>query len=64
MKSIIFKFVGIIIVMVLTTTFIFIGNTNFSKNNSSKKFTNNIESKVKIKQDDIQEETENQNELP
>lgn len=64
MKSKIFKFVGIIMIMILITTFIFIGKINFSKDNLSKNSTSNTESKVKIKQDDIQEETENQNELP
>ena len=64
MKSKIFKFVGIIMIMILITTFIFIGKINFSKDNLSKNSTSNTESKVKIKQDDIQEKTENQNELP
>ena len=64
MKSKIFKFVGIIIIMILTTTFIFIGKVNSSKNNLSKNSTSNTESKEKVKQEDIQKKTENQNELP
>lgn len=64
MKSKNFKFVGIIIIIVLITTFIFIGKTNSSKNNLSKKFTSNTESREKVKQKDIQEKTENQKELP
>lgn len=64
MKSKIFKFVGIIIIMILTTTFIFIGKINSSKNNLSKNSTSNTESKEKVKQEDIQKKTENQNELP
>lgn len=64
MKSKIFKFVGIIIIMILTTTFIFSGKANSSKNNLSKNSTSNTESKERVKQEDIQKKTENQKELP
>ena len=64
MKSKIFKISVVAIIVILTTTFIFIGKTNSSKNNLSKNFTSNTESKEKVKQKDIQEKTENQKELP
>lgn len=64
MKSKIFKISIIAIIVILITTFIFIGKTNSSKNNLSKNFTSNTESKEKVKQKDIQEKTENQKELP
>ena len=64
MKSTIFKISIIAIIVILITTFIFIGKTNSSKNNLSKNFTSNTESKEKVKQKDIQEKTENQKELP
>lgn len=64
MKSIIFKISVVAIIVILITTFIFIGKTNSSKNNLSKNFTSNTESKEKLKQKDIQEKTENQKELP
>ena len=63
MKSKIFKIIIIAIIVILITTFIFIGKTNSSKN-LSKNFTSNTESKEKVKQKDIQEKTENQKELP
>lgn len=63
MKSKIFKISIIAIIVILITTFIFIGKTNSSKN-LSKNFTSNTESKEKVKQKDIQEKTENQKELP
>ena len=58
MKSKIFKISIIAIIVILITTFIFIGKTNSSKN-LSKNFTSNTESKEKVKQKDIQEKTEN-----
>lgn len=64
MKSKIFKISIVAIIVILITTFIFIGKTNSSKNNLSKNFTSNTESKEKVKQKDIQEKTENQKELP
>ena len=64
MKSKIFKISVVAIIVILITTFIFIGKTNSSKNNLSKNFTSNTESKEKVKQKDIQEKTENQKELP
>lgn len=64
MKSKIFKISIIAIIVILITTFIFIGKTNSSNNNLSKNFTSNTESKEKVKQKDIQEKTENQKELP
>ena len=64
MKSKMFKISIIAIIVILTTTFIFIGKSNSSKNNLSKNFTSNTESKEKVKQKDIQEKTENQKELP
>ncbi len=64
MKSKIFKISIIAIIVILTTTFIFIGKINSSKNNLSKNSTRNTESKEKVKQKDIQEKTENQKELP
>ena len=63
MKSKIFKISIIAIIVILITTFIFIGKTNSSKK-LSKNFTSNTESKEKVKQKDIQEKTENQKELP
>ena len=63
MKSKIFKISIIAIIVILITTFIFIGKTNSSKN-LSKNFTSNTESKEKVKQKDIQEKSENQKELP
>lgn len=64
MKLKMFKISIIAIIVILTTTFIFIGKINSSKNNLSKNFTSNTESKEKVKQKDIQEKTENQKELP
>ena len=64
MKSKIFKISVVAIIVILITTFIFIGKINSSKNNLSKNFTSNTESKEKVKQKDIQEKTENQKELP
>lgn len=64
MKPKIFKISVVAIIVILITTFIFIGKTNSSKNNLSKNFTSNTESKEKVKQKDIQEKTENQKELP
>ena len=64
MKSKIFKISVVAIIVILITTFIFIGKTNSSKNKLSKNFTSNTESKEKVKQKDIQEKTENQKELP
>lgn len=64
MKSKIFKISVVAIIVILTTTFIFISKINSSKNNLSKNFTSNTESKEKVKQKDIQEKTENQKELP
>ena len=63
MKSKIFKISIIAIIVILITTFIFIGKTNSSKNNLSKNLYIE-ESKEKVKQKDIQEKTENQKELP
>ncbi len=64
MKSKIFKISVVAIIVILITTFIFIGKTNSSKNNLSKNFTSHTESKEKVKQKYIQEKTENQKELP
>ena len=64
MKSKIFKISVVAIIVILITTFIFIGKTNSSKNNLSKNFTSNTESKEKVKQKNIPEKTENQKELP
>lgn len=64
MKSKIFKISVVAIIVILTTTFIFICKINSNKNNLSKNSTSNTESKEKVKQNDIQEKTENQNELP
>ena len=64
MKSKMFKISIIAIIVILTTTFIFIGKINSSKNNLSKNSTSNTESKEKVKQKDISEKTENQKELP
>lgn len=64
MKSKMFKISIITIIVILTTTFIFMGKINSSKNNLSKNSTSNTESKEKVKQKDIPEKTENQKELP
>ena len=64
MKLKMFKISIIAIIVILTTTFIFIGKINSSKNNLSKNSTSNTESKEKVKQKDITEKTENQKELP
>ena len=64
MKSKMFKISIIAIIVILTTTFIFIGKINSSKNNLSKNSTSNTESQEKVKQKDILEKTENQKELP
>lgn len=64
MKSKMFKISIIAIIVILTTTFIFIGKINSSKNNLSKNSASNTESKEKLKQKDIPEKTENQKELP
>lgn len=64
MKLKMFKISIITIIVILTTTFIFIGKINSSKNNLSKNSTSNTESKEKVKQKDITEKTENQKELP
>lgn len=64
MKSKMFKISIITIIVILTTTFIFMGKINSSKNNLSKNSTSNTESKEKVKQKDITEKTENQKELP
>ena len=59
MKLKMFKISIIAIIVILTTTFIFINKDNLLKDS-----TNKIESKEKVKQKDIQEKTENQKELP
>ena len=64
MKLKMFKISIITIIVILTTTFIFMGKINSSKNNLSKNSTSNTESKEKVKQKDITEKTENQKELP
>ena len=64
MRTKIFKISIIDIIVILTTTFIFIGKINSSKNNLSKNSTSNTESQEKVKQKDIPEKTENQKELP
>ncbi len=64
MKSKMFKISIITIIVILTTTFIFIGKTNSSKHNLLKNSTSNTESKEKVKQKDIPKKTENQKELP
>lgn len=64
MKSKVFKISIIVIIVILTTTFIFIDKINSSKNNLSKNFTSNTESKEKVKQKDIPKKAENQKELP
>ena len=64
MKSKMFKISIIAIIVILTTTFIFIGKINSSKNNLSKNSTSNTESQEKVKQKDIPEKTEDQKELP
>ena len=50
MKLKMFKISIIAIIVILTTTFIFIGKINSSKNNLSKNSTSNTESKEKVKQ--------------
>ena len=55
MRTKIFKISVIAIIVILTTTFIFIGKINSSKNNLSKNSTSNTESKEKLKQKDIPE---------
>ena len=64
MRTKIFKISIIAIIVILTTTFIFIGKINSSKNNLSKSSTSNTESKEKVKQKDILKKAENQKELP
>ena len=64
MKSKMFKISIIAIIVILTTTSIFIGKTNSSKNNLLENSTSNTESTEKVKQKDIPEKTENQKELP
>lgn len=64
MKLKMFKISIIAIIVILTTTSIFIGKINSSKNNLSKNSTSNTESKEKVKQKNIPEKTENQKELP
>ena len=64
MRTKIFKISVIAIIVILTTTFIFIGKINSSKNNLLENSTSNTESKEKVKQKDIPEKTENQKELP
>ena len=64
MRTKIFKISIIDIIVILTTTFIFIGKINSSKNNLSKNSTSNTESKEKVKQKDILKKAENQKELP
>lgn len=64
MKLKMFKISIIAIIVILTTTFIFIGKINSSKNNLSKNSTSNTESKEKVKQKDIPKKAENQKELP
>ena len=63
MRTKIFKISIIDIIVILTTTFIFIGKINSSKNNLSKNSTSNTESKEKVKQKDITKKTENQKEF-
>lgn len=64
MKLKMFKISIIAIIVILTTTFIFIGKINSSKNNLSKNSTSNTESKEKVKQKDIPKKAENQKKLP
>lgn len=64
MKSKVFKISIIAIIVILTTTFIFINKNNSNKGNLLKDSTNKIESKEKVKQENVQEKTENQKELP
>lgn len=64
MKSKIFIISSIAIIMILTTTFLFINKENSNKDNLLKDSTNKIESKEKVKQENVQEKTENQKELP
>ena len=59
MKLKMFKISIIAIIVILTTTFIFINKDNLLKDS-----TNKIESKEKVKQKNIPEKTENQKELP
>lgn len=63
MKSKIFIISSIAIIMILTTTFLFINKDNSNKDNLLKDSTNKIESKEKVKQEVIQERTEDQKEL-
>lgn len=63
MKSKIFIISSIAIIMILTTTFLFINKNNSNKDNLLKDSTNKIESKERVKQEDIQEKEENQKEL-
>ena len=53
MRTKIFKISVIAIIVILTTTFIFIGKINSSKNNLLENSTSNTESKEKVKQKDI-----------
>ena len=64
MKSKMFKISIIAIIVILTTTFIFINKNNSNKGNLLKDSTNKIESKEKVKQENVQEKTENLKELP
>ena len=64
MKLKMFKISIITIIVILTTTFIFINKNNSNKDNLLKDSTNKIESKEKVKQENVQEKTENQKELP
>lgn len=64
MRTKIFKISVIAIIVILTTTFIFIGKINSSKNNLLENSTSNTKSKEKVKQKDITQKTENQKELP
>lgn len=64
MKSKISKISIIAIILILTTTFIFINKNNSNKDNLLKDSTNRIESKEKVKQENVQEKKENQKELP
>lgn len=63
MKSKIFIISSIAIIMILTITFLFINKNNSNKDNLLKDSTNKIESKEKVKQENIQKEAENQKEL-
>lgn len=63
MKSKIFIISSIAVIMIITTAFFFINKNNSNKDNLLKDSTNKIESKEKVKQEFIQEKTENQKEL-